>query len=87
VKDLFQTWLHEHFPDRAAKVLNRIRAIRDGKLNNSELGTRMRGEGFYADQIYNIFDLSRERFGLTKRPQLSAAHFRRDARDRQFSLF
>ena len=87
VKDLFQTWLHEHFPDRAEKVLNRIRSIRDGKLNNSEFGSRMRGEGFHATQISQLFDLSRKRFGLTRRTPLSTAHFRRNARDAQGSLF
>lgn len=87
VKDLFQTWLHEHFPDRAEKVLNRIRSIRDGKLNDSEFGSRMRGEGFYAEQISQVFDLSRKRFGLTKRAPLSTAHFNRHARDKQMSLF
>jgi DNA repair photolyase len=87
VKDLFQTWLHEHFPDRAEKVLNRIRSIRDGKLNDSEFGTRMRGEGFYAEQVSQVFDLSRRRFGLTTRLKLSTAHFNRRARDKQMSLF
>ncbi len=87
VKDLFQTWLHEHYPDRADKVLNRIRSIRDGKLNNSEFGSRMRGEGFFADQISQIFDLCRRKYGLTKRTQLSTAHFNKGVRDKQMSLF
>jgi DNA repair photolyase len=59
VKDLFQSWLRQHYPDRADKVLNRVRSIRDGKLNSAEFGLRMRGEGFYADQIANIFYLAR----------------------------
>jgi DNA repair photolyase len=87
VKDLFQTWVKEHYPDRADKVLNRIRAIRDGKLNDGEFGSRMRGEGFYAQQISQVFDLSRKRFGLTKRLRLSTAHFDRGARDKQMRLF
>ena len=87
VKDLFQTWVKEHYPDRADKVLNRIRAIRDGKLNDAEFGSRMRGEGFYADQISQVFDLSRKRFGLTRCAKLSTAHFNRGARDKQMSLF
>lgn len=87
VKDLFQTWLHEHFPDRADKVLNRILSIRDGKLNSAQFGDRMRGEGFYADQIAQIFDLARRKYGLTRRITLSTAHFKRDARNAQLSLF
>jgi DNA repair photolyase len=87
VKDLFQTWLKEHYPDRAEKVLARIRSVRDGKLYDAEFGSRMRGEGFHADQISQLFDISRRRFGLTRRVALSTAHFNRRARDRQLSLF
>jgi DNA repair photolyase len=87
VKDLFQTWLREHYPDRADKILNRIRSIRDGKLNDGEFGSRMRGEGFFAEQIAQIFDLSRKRYGLTKRIKLSTAHFNRHVRDAQMRLF
>jgi DNA repair photolyase len=87
VKDLFQTWVHEHYPDRAEKILNRIRSIRDGKLNDSEFGTRMRGEGFFADQIAQLFDISRKRYGLIKREKLSTAYFNRHVRDSQLRLF
>ena len=87
VKDLFQTWLHEHYPDRAEKILNRIRSVRDGKLYNGEFGSRMRGEGFFADQISQLFDISRRRYGLTKRARLSTASFNRHARDAQLQLF
>jgi DNA repair photolyase len=87
VKDLFQTWVHEHYPDRAEKILNRIRSIRDGKLNDAEFGSRMRGEGFHADQISMIFDLMRKKHCLTRRIRLSTAHFKKNARDRQMSLF
>lgn len=87
VKDLFQTWLHEHYPDRAEKVLNRIRSIRDGKLNDGEFGSRMRGEGFHATQVSQIFDLMRLKFQLTKRVKLSTAHFNAKAREKQMSLF
>lgn len=87
VKDLFQTWLQEHYPDRAEKVLNRIRSIRDGKLNDGEFGSRMRGEGFHATQISQIFDLMRLKHQLTKRVKLSTAHFKKNAREKQMSLF
>ncbi len=77
VKDIFQTWLAKHYPDRVNKVINRIKEVRGGKLNDARFGTRMRGEGFYADQIEQIFDLSRKRFGLTKKTELSTNSFRR----------
>ena len=87
VKDIFQTWLREHYPDRAEKVLNRIRSIQDGKLYNAEFGLRMRGAGFFADQIYNMFSLARKREGLNERAELTTAHFRRNARGAQMDLF
>ena len=45
VAQLFEEWLREHFPDRAERVLNRIREMRGGKLNDPRFGHRMRGRG------------------------------------------
>jgi len=87
VKDLFQTWLEEHYPARKQKVLNRIREMRGGKLNVSEFGKRMGGDGEYAESIAQMFSQSRKRYGLDKPwTPLSTAHFRR-APDAQLSLF
>ncbi|MCF8495596.1 MAG: PA0069 family radical SAM protein [Alphaproteobacteria bacterium] len=88
VKDLFQTWLAENYPDRAQKVLNRVREVRSGKLNDSRFGSRMRGEGIYAEQIGKMFALYRKRYGLDRpfKP-LSVVGFRREARGSQFGLF
>lgn len=86
VADLFQEWLALNFPDRKERVLNRIREIRGGKLNDSRFGTRMRGEGAYADQLKALFHLSLERLGLARRgPELSTAAFRRPGE--QLGLF
>jgi len=86
VKDLFQTWLREHYPDRADKILNRIRSMRDGKLNDPNFGARMHGKGIYADQIEQIFNLYRTRYNLTRRSRLSVAAFNRDAMSPQLRL-
>ena len=79
VKDLFVRWLERHFPDRKEKVLNRVREMRDGDLYNSKWGTRMRGDGVFADQIEALFDASCRKYGLneTRRQRLSREHFRR----------
>ena len=50
VAGLFDGWLAAHFPDRRDKVLNRIRAMRGGRLNDPRFGNRMRGDGVFADQ-------------------------------------
>lgn len=78
VKDLFEEWLRRHFADRAEKVLNRIRALRDGKLNDATWGDRMRGHGIFAEQIARTFAIASRKFGLDRpRPDLSTAAFRR----------
>ena len=79
VRPLFEDWLARHFPERKEKVLNRICSMRGGKLNDSRFGSRMRGEGIFADQIYQLFDISCRRAGLEGKrfPRLSTAAFRR----------
>ncbi len=78
VSTLFQDWLESHFPARKAKVLERIRAMRDGRLNDSRFGMRMRGEGRAADLISRMFRLTCGRVGLNKEPwPVSPAAFRR----------
>lgn len=78
VKDLFERWLEDHYPDRKDKVLNRIRSLRDGKLNDPRFGSRKLGEGPFADEIRGLFTLALKRAGIDRtRVELSAAAFRR----------
>ena len=77
VKDLFEEWLEEHFPDRKEKVLNRIREIRGGKLNDAGFKTRMKGKGIFAEQVEALFHATCRKLGLTRRSwNLSTASFR-----------
>jgi DNA repair photolyase len=74
---LFEDWLARHFPERKEKVLNRVRALRGGKLNDANFGTRMRGEGVFADQIEALFEMACRKAGIGGRsPELSVAAFR-----------
>lgn len=85
--ELFQSWLMDHFPDRKEKVLNRIREIRGGKLNDSQFGSRMRGEGIYAEQIRSMFHLYCKKEGLnSKRINLSSEHFKKPSPQGEFDL-
>ena len=78
VSDIFQAWLGRHFPDRKDKVLNRIRAMRDGKLNSPDFYSRMRGEGIYAEQARDMFTLACKKAGFdSERIRLSTGHFRK----------
>lgn len=87
VQDLFQTWLNEHFPDRAEKILRRLREMHGGKLYDSEFKHRMRGEGKHAEQIEDLFKLYRNRYNLNRFKELSTEHFERGAGRGQLGLF
>lgn len=88
VKDLFQEWLERHFPDRAGKVLSRLRSLRGGRLNDSTFHTRMRGEGIFAQQLRAMFDVARRRAGLTDPlPELRTDLFTRPPTGDQLALF
>jgi len=77
VKTVFEEWLAQNFPQRKEKVLKRIRAMRGGKLNDSNFTTRMRGEGIFADQMAELFHLACKKAGISEeRPLLSTEHFR-----------
>ena len=79
VKDFFEQWLEANAPGKKEKVLNRIRSMRDGKLNVSDFGRRMSGEGIFADQIRQSFAVARRKAGLgeDRYYELSSAAFRR----------
>lgn len=78
VKDIFGAWLENHFPDRKEKVLNRVREMRGGKLNDPNFGSRMSGEGIFADQLSRLFEVACRKAGLPKEsPGLTTEHFKR----------
>jgi DNA repair photolyase len=81
VGPLFQQWLEAHFPDRAQRVMNRVRDMRGGKDYDSNFGSRMKGEGVWADLIKQRAEKAIRRFGMEKRGtrfrQLDASQFKR----------
>jgi DNA repair photolyase len=91
VNPLFQRWLDQHFPDRAARVMARIREMRGGRDYDSTFATRMRGEGVWADLIAQRLATAKRRFGLDQdRPALDVTQFRKPlapARSGQGDLF
>jgi DNA repair photolyase len=87
LKELFERWLEQHFPERRGKVLNRLRSMRGGELYRAEFGKRMRGEGAFADEIAQLFAIACRRAGLeAKRPTLSTASFQTPG-PQQLTLF
>lgn len=64
VAGLVETWLEQHFPDRAARILARLREMHGGKLYDATWHKRMRGEGPYAEIIAQRFKVAVKRLGL-----------------------
>jgi DNA repair photolyase len=87
VKDVFQEWLKLNFPEKLERIIGSVRGVRGGKLNVSEFGARMRGEGPVAEQINQMFHVFRERLGFNpnSRP-LRIEHFRRPG-EQQMTLW
>ena len=87
VKDLFLDWLTREFPGRKETIESRIRDLRDGNLNSSRFGERMRGSGMWGPHIRDLFQLGLRKAGLDHPPPtLSVAHFRPPG-GRQMLLF
>ena len=89
VKPLFIEWLQEHFPQRANHVMSIIRQMRNGKENDANFGSRMRGEGEFANLLAQRFRKACERLGLNgERTPLDLTQFRVPAKaTSQLSLF
>ncbi|MBA3909077.1 MAG: radical SAM protein [Rhodobacter sp.] len=89
VADLFRSWIESHFPDRAARVMGRVRELHGGRDYDPEFGKRMTGQGPWADLIHRRADLTRRRLGLGNGlPALRTGLFRPPPRaGDQLSLF
>lgn len=88
VKELFKNWLERHYPLKADHIMARIRDTRGGRENDPRFGSRMSGEGTFADLLRNRFDVACRRLGLNagERNRLDTSKFRRVA-SRQGTLF
>lgn len=69
VRPVFLEWLEKSEPNRRNRVETLLRSTRDGKLNDSLFGTRMRGTGPYADQLNAGVEVLRKKLGLMARPR------------------
>ncbi len=78
IKFLFHDWLYKNFPDRADKVWHLIEQSHDGKVNDSQWGRRMRGEGEIATMVAQQFEKYNKRYGLNnERWELDTSRFQR----------
>ncbi len=75
VRPMFETWLHQHHPRAAARVLKLIRETREGKLNDSRFGTRFSGHGPYAELLAQRYAVAIRRHRLTEHAALDTGRF------------
>ena len=89
LKDLFHEWLAQHYPDRAARIINQLREMRGGKDYDADWFVRGAGSGAVAGLIKQRFarairrlDLSPERTELRtdlfQPPVLKGGQYRMD---------
>ena len=83
VNPLFQQWLDQHFPQRAARVMARVREMRGGRDYDPRFGARMKGEGVWAQLLDQRFNKAVARLGLNReRVELDLTQFRRPMKPR-----
>ena len=86
IKLLFHDWLYKNFPDRGDKVWHLIESSHGGKVNDSEFGRRMRGEGNISEMVAQQFRKYNQRYNMNaERWDLDTTLFRRPGS--QISLF
>lgn len=87
VKHLFREWLDVHYPLKAAHVMSRVHAMRDGRDNDPRFGSRMAGTGELAHLLKKRFELACRRFGLNRvQHRLDVSQFRAPSRSGQLDL-
>jgi DNA repair photolyase len=93
LRQMFEEWLHTHFPDRARHVLSLVRQTRNGNLNDPRFHHRFTGQGAYADLLTRRFARAARQFGFGEvRTQLDCDRFTiplgtAEASSDQMSLF
>lgn len=66
VNPLFREWLAFHFPERAERVMARVRDLHGNKDYNADFATRMRGSGLWADLLRQRFHKTCRKLGLNR---------------------
>jgi DNA repair photolyase len=88
VAPLFKHWLDQHVPEKAERILARVREMRGGKDYDAAFGTRFTGTGVWAELLRQRFDKARTRLGFaTERIELDLTQFRAPVGAGQGELF
>jgi len=87
VAEIFADWLQRNMPDRAERVLNRIRDCHDGNLNDSQFGRRIKGEGRIAEMIAQQMKLARKKYFASREMPPFNLDLYRQLKDPQLRMF
>ena len=87
VRAIFEDWVEKNFPDRAAKIIHRISALHGGQTNDSRFGTRMKGEGQFAQSIADQMTLARKQHFEGRHMPLYNTELFQQYRSPQLNLF
>jgi len=75
LKQVWREWLELHYPERAAHVMSLLQQMHGGKDYDSTFGTRMRGQGPFADLIARRFAKAYKRAGFGRLHALDCSQF------------
>lgn len=75
LKEVWREWLELHYPERAAHVMSLVQQMRGGRDYDSRFGSRMRGEGPFAELLGRRFARASRQFGFGRLPSLETGHF------------
>ena len=75
LKQVWREWLELHYPERATHVMSLLQQMRGGKDYDSGFGTRMRGEGPFAQLIAQRFAKAYRRLQFGRLPALDSSRF------------
>ncbi|MEM6823512.1 MAG: PA0069 family radical SAM protein [Pseudomonadota bacterium] len=64
VAPLFREWLEASYPNAASHVMGRVRALHGGQDYDPNWGTRLTGEGIFAEMVAQRFLIATRRLGL-----------------------
>ena len=78
VNPIFQRWLEQHFPDRASRVMARVREMHGGRDYDARFGSRLKGEGVWAQLLAQRLAKAKARLGLDRpRRELDLTQFKK----------
>lgn len=87
IGEVFSRWIHSAMPDRAEKVLHQIAECHNGNLNDSRFGTRMKGEGRFAEQVAQQFAIARKKYLSGRERPVLNCDLHEQYKDGQMKLF